>query len=164
MPYAGDGVHTVEASPESVTDDHLEVLKRHGAGRVSMGIQSLEDDVLESVRRGHAPDLALAASQRIINAGLILNIDLMYGLPGQDQAVFRRDFERVAGAGAHAVTAYNLRLNERTPVSRALLPEERFDIARLIVASFRPGNRRVLRVFPDPLAYFQAPGQHRGPP
>jgi oxygen-independent coproporphyrinogen III oxidase len=132
MPYHGDGVHTVEASPESVTDEHLEVLKRHGVGRVSMGIQSLEDNVLESVRRGHAPDRALAACQRIMDAGLILNIDLMYGLPAQDEAVFHRDFKRVAEAGVHAVTAYNLRLNERTPVSRTLLPQERFDIAGLM--------------------------------
>ena len=132
MPYHGTGVHTVEASPESVTDEHLEVLRRHGVGRVSMGIQSLEDNVLESVRREHGPDLALASCLRIIDAGMILNIDLMYGLPGQDESVFRRDFERVAGAGVHAVTAYNLRLNERTPVSRTLLPGERFDIAGLM--------------------------------
>ncbi|WP_156774674.1 coproporphyrinogen-III oxidase family protein [Alkalilimnicola ehrlichii MLHE-1] len=132
MPYHGDPVHTVEASPESISDAHLAVLQRHGVRRVSMGVQSLDDEVLDSVRRSHGPDLALETCRRIIDAGLILNIDLIYGLPGQTHAGFRRDFQRVADAGVHAVTAYNLRLNERTPVSRALSPGERFDIAGLM--------------------------------
>ena len=132
MPYHNDPVHTVEASPESISDEHLDVLQRHGVRRVSMGVQSLEEGVLDSVRRSHGPDLALTACQRIIDAGMILNIDLIYGLPGQTHASFRRDFQRVADAGVHAVTAYNLRLNERTPVSRALSPAERFDIAGLM--------------------------------
>jgi len=132
MPFHGDHVHTVEASPESVTDAHLDALRHYGVGRVSMGIQSLEDSVLDTVRRDHAAGLALESCARIVDAGLILNIDLMYGLPGQDVAGFRRDFERVAKAGVHAVTAYNLRLNERTVVARSIAPADRFDIARLM--------------------------------
>lgn len=132
MPFAGNCVHTVEASPESVSDEHLRVLKRRGVGRISMGIQSLQDSVLEAVRREHGPATALDACNRIVGAGFILNIDLIYGLPGQDEANFRRDFEIAAENGVHAVTAYSLRLNEYTPVARQLRQSERFDLHRLM--------------------------------
>jgi oxygen-independent coproporphyrinogen-3 oxidase len=132
LPYDGTGVHTVETSPESMSEEHLEVLRKRGVGRVSMGIQSLQDGVLEQVKRGHGEDLALQTCRSIIDAGLILNIDLIYGLPGQTHEDFARDFRRVADAGVHAVTAYNLRLNERTSVQNTLQQHERFDLQRLM--------------------------------
>jgi oxygen-independent coproporphyrinogen-3 oxidase len=132
MPYAGDGVHTVEASPDSVSDEHLAVLQRRAVGRISMGIQSLQDQVLDAVRRTHGPQTALDACQRIVAQGFILNIDLMYGLPGQTEQGLRSDFELAARHGVHAVTAYNLRLNEHTPVARTLSPSERFSLSGLM--------------------------------
>ena len=132
MPYSGDGVHTVETSPESITGEHLRVLKNRDVGRVSMGIQSMQEEVLDTVRRGHGQETALDACQEIIDAGFILNIDLMYGLPGQEEDTFYRDFELAARQGVHAVTAYNLRLNEYTAVARTIGEHERFDLARLV--------------------------------
>jgi len=132
MPNYGDGVHTVEGSPDSVTADHLMVLNKRGVGRLSMGIQSLQDQVLHSVRRGHGHHSALDACRQVIDAGIILNIDLIYGLPGQSEADFRRDFASIAAAGVHAVTAYSLRLNDQTPVARKLSDDERFDLPRLL--------------------------------
>lgn len=132
MPFAGDHVHTVEASPDSVSDGHLRVLRARGAGRISMGIQSLQDGVLDAVRRAHGNETALDACRRIVAAGFILNIDLMYGLPGQTEEGLRQDFELLAANGVHAVTAYSLRLNEHTPVSRQLAAGERFSLPRLM--------------------------------
>jgi oxygen-independent coproporphyrinogen-3 oxidase len=132
MPFAGDHVHTAEASPDSVSNGHLRVLKARGTGRISMGIQSLQDGVLDAVRRTHGNETAIDACRRIVAAGFILNIDLMYGLPGQTEEGLRRDFEVLAEAGVHAVTAYSLRLNEHTPVSRQLSAGERFSLSRLM--------------------------------
>ncbi|MGR8980720.1 MAG: coproporphyrinogen-III oxidase family protein [Gammaproteobacteria bacterium] len=132
MSYYGNFVHTVEASPESVSDEHLQVLRKRGVGRISMGIQSLQEEVLDSVARSHGAQLALEACRRIIGAGFILNADLMYGLPNQTEASFREDFERAAENGVHAVTAYNLRLNEFTPVAKRLTANERFDLGSLL--------------------------------
>src|SRR5438876_942841 len=50
---AGEGVHTVETSPETISEGHLEVFRRHGIGRVSMGVQSLERKVLDTIARRH---------------------------------------------------------------------------------------------------------------
>jgi len=132
MPYDGSGVHTVETSPESMTGDHLAVLQKHGVGRISMGIQSLKEDVLDAVKRDHGEQLALDTCRQVIDAGLIMNIDLMYGLPGQRHEDFARDFALVAAQGVHAVTAYNLRLNEMTSIQRNLQAHERFDLPGLM--------------------------------
>jgi oxygen-independent coproporphyrinogen-3 oxidase len=131
-PGTGTEVHTVEASPETLTDAHLAVLRENGVGRVSMGIQSLDDRVLAGVRRRHTPEQALAACELLADSGLLANVDLIYGLPRQTEESFRRDLEAVVGRGVHSVTLYDLRLNERTPVVRALAEHERLDLARLM--------------------------------
>jgi oxygen-independent coproporphyrinogen-3 oxidase len=131
MPFTESDIHTVEASPDSITDEHLRVLTKRGVKRISMGVQSLQEDILDTVRRNPSVS-ALDACERILSAGFILNIDLIYGLPGQDEAIFRKDFETVARSGVHAVTAYSLRLNESTPVAKKLKETERFDLGRLM--------------------------------
>ncbi|MBT8420519.1 MAG: coproporphyrinogen III oxidase family protein [Gammaproteobacteria bacterium] len=132
MPLYGEPIHTVEASPDSISDEHISVLKDNGIGRVSMGIQSLSDGVLEAVSRRHGEQIGLDACERVIAAGLILNIDLMYGLPGQSEESLRRDIENAADMGVPTFTAYSLRLNEYTPVSRSIAPDETLNIERLM--------------------------------
>jgi oxygen-independent coproporphyrinogen III oxidase len=128
----GDGVHTVEASPETLSPAHVEVLRRHGIGRVSMGIQSLDDGVLGAVHRRHSAEEALAACALLVGAGLIVNTDLIYGLPRQDEDCFLADMEKVARTGVHSFTLYSLHLNDRTPVSKVLRDGERLALARLM--------------------------------
>jgi oxygen-independent coproporphyrinogen III oxidase len=132
MPFYGDFVHTVEGSPDSVSDAHIEVLRQRGVQRLSMGIQSLREGVLDAVRRDHDRDTAIDACRRVMDGGLILNIDLMYGLPGQTESDLWDDFRTAAEQGVHAITAYNLRLNEYTAVARQMVAEKRFDLAGLI--------------------------------
>src|SRR5262249_23973814 len=57
--------------------------------------------------------------------------DLIYGLPGQTEESFVRDFRAVAAAGVHSVTVYNLRVNEKTPVAGALGDGEHLGLERL---------------------------------
>lgn len=131
-PSLGTEVHTVEASPETVTAEHLAVLRDHGVGRVSMGIQSLDDSVLAGVHRRHSADQALSACDLLARSGLLFNIDLIYGLPKQSEASLFRDVRAVVDRGVHAVTMYDLRLNERTAVARSLAASERLDLERLV--------------------------------
>jgi oxygen-independent coproporphyrinogen-3 oxidase len=131
-PATGSEIHTVEASPETITPEHLAVLRDNGVGRVSMGIQSLDDAVLAGVRRRHTAEQALSACELLSRSGLVANVDLIYGLPGQDEDSFLRDLEAVAGRGVHSVTLYDLRLNERTPVARSLSEDERLVLGRLV--------------------------------
>lgn len=128
---SGAGVHTVETSPDTATEAHARVLVRHGIGRVSMGVQSLDGEILGSVHRKQTSDQVFESASLLSDAGLIVNIDLIYGLPGQTEASFAADLKRIADAGIPAVTFYSLRHNERTPVRRMLRPDERFDLAGL---------------------------------
>ena len=145
LPDRGDQVHCVETSPDSLTEEHLVVLRKHGIGRVSMGTQSLHDDQLGDVNRNHTAEQTLRACELALEAGLILNVDLMYGLPGQTQASFRQDFATLAESGVPSLTIYDLRLNERTPVARNLQDKERLELAQLL--SWRQFVRATAREF-----------------
>lgn len=128
----GAGVHTVEASPESLTQGHLDVLKKHGIGRISMGIQSLDQETLDSVNRRHEISQSLEAIDLINENGFILNVDLMYGLPDQTFRGFRKDLEILMEMGVPSVTLYDLRINENTPIARKMNGEQRWDLEGLI--------------------------------
>lgn len=132
MSSAADHVHTVETSPESITPQHIAVLQARGIERVSMGIQSLSDEVLGTVKRRHAAAQALAACDLLVSSGLVVNIDLIYGLPGQTEDALCRDFVALTERGIHSITAYNLRVNERTPVGREIQEQEQLDLKSLI--------------------------------
>jgi oxygen-independent coproporphyrinogen-3 oxidase len=132
LPSHGGNVHVLEASPESITEAHVQVARRQGIGRVSMGTQSLEDDVLDEVHRRHSARQTLAACDLVVGSGLILNIDLMYGLPGQSHESFRRDFTTLAERGVQSITAYDLRTNEQTPVARRVADGERLELEQLV--------------------------------
>jgi oxygen-independent coproporphyrinogen-3 oxidase len=132
LPSRGDNLHVVEASPESITLEHVEVLKSRGIGRVSMGTQSLEEDVLGEIRRKHTAQQTLDACRLVVNNGLLLNVDLIYGLPGQTYESFRRDFTAVAEQGVQSLTVYDLRINEQTAISRDLSETERLELERLV--------------------------------
>lgn len=128
----GDQPHTMECSPDSVQDAHIQIALDHGVERASMGIQSMTEPVLENVARRHHPQEALDACDRLVGSGMLVNIDLIYGLPGQTEADFRRDFEAVAERGVQSVTAYNLRVNEQTRVAKLLDDAEQLHLARLV--------------------------------
>jgi oxygen-independent coproporphyrinogen-3 oxidase len=132
LPSAGTNVHVVEASPESITAEHVVALRRRGVGRVSMGAQSLDGELLDEMHRKHSAQRTIEACDLVVGSGLILNIDLMYGLPGQTEQSFRRDFEALAARGVHSVTVYDLRLNEQTPIARRVSDEERLKLERLV--------------------------------
>jgi oxygen-independent coproporphyrinogen-3 oxidase len=128
---AGEHVHTVETSPETISEAHLDVLRVHGVRRVSMGVQSLETTVLDQVHRDQTPGGALAACRMLLESGLIVNVDLIYGLPGQSPESFLLDLETLADLGVPSLTLYSLRVTERTPVAR-VLGDAAFDLAGLM--------------------------------
>lgn len=132
MTCDGSKVHTVETSPESISKEHIKVLLDHRIGRVSMGMQSLEEQILDTVRRRHSAEEALAACELLVDHGVIVNIDLIYGLPGQTHESFRRDLEILASRNIHSITMYNLRTNERTPVTKAMNDNEHWNLSRLM--------------------------------
>ena len=142
---------TCEANPESLTTDLAEALAAAGVTRISLGVQSLDNDELAAIGRIHDADRALAAVATVKDAGLDVSCDLMCGLPGQTATSWRRTLDGVIAAAPHHVSVYPLTLEEGTPLYRmacrdeSLEPDEDFqascmDIARdrLCAAGYHP--------------------------
>jgi oxygen-independent coproporphyrinogen-3 oxidase len=105
---------TLEANPGTVEAARFRGFRDAGVNRISIGVQSFDDRMLAKLGRIHsagearrAIDAALASFERV-------NVDLMYGLPGQDLAGALSDLEQAIGAGAPHISAYQLTIEPNT--------------------------------------------------
>ena len=112
-----DAEITFEANPDSVSDPLLRRLRGEGFNRVSLGIQSDDDSLLETLGRPHTYAQAVSAVQRIRKAGFKnLSLDLMYGLPGQTLENWEDTLRRVIQLQPEHISCYGLKLEEGTPL------------------------------------------------
>ena len=116
---APDAEITFEANPDSVTDQLLRRLRAEGFNRVSLGIQSDNDQTLAALGRPHDYAQAVDAFQRIRKAGFDnISIDLMYGLPQQSEFTWRDTLTNVLALRPDHVSCYGLKLEEGTSLCR----------------------------------------------
>lgn len=107
-----------EMNPEHVTKEYLADLKALGITRVSIGIQSLNNDVLEKAGRAHDANCARNALE-ILNASQIpYNVDLIMGLPGSNQKEFIAHLKEVMAFSPSHVSSYFLTIEPGTPFQR----------------------------------------------
>lgn len=133
-----DGVEfTVEANPNTVTEQKLKVLLECGVNRLSLGAQSFSNAVLLILGRLHTAEEALHAMRRARQAGFQnISIDLIYGIPGQTTPLWRESLERAIELGPEHISAYSLSLDEGTwfkrevEAGKLVLPEEE-NVARM---------------------------------
>ena len=87
---------TIEANPEDVTPRWCEIIKRLGINRVSMGIQSFDDEQLLTINRRHSSQDAVDAIETLRSSGIDeISCDLIYGLPGQTLDSWKRSLSRL---------------------------------------------------------------------
>ncbi|MBI2077003.1 MAG: tRNA uridine(34) 5-carboxymethylaminomethyl modification radical SAM/GNAT enzyme Elp3 [Euryarchaeota archaeon] len=86
---------TIETKPDWALEAHLDVILDAGATRLELGAQTLQEDVLERVHRGHTLDATRRATQLAKDAGLKLVYHMMPGLPGSDPQRDVEDFRRL---------------------------------------------------------------------
>jgi putative oxygen-independent coproporphyrinogen III oxidase len=112
---AADAEVTTEANPESVTPQSLKELRAAGYTRISLGMQSTAERVLEILERRHTAGRAVAAAGEARDAGFDhVNLDLIYGTPGETAEDFDRSLAAAIGAGVDHVSAYSLIVEEGT--------------------------------------------------
>ena len=100
---------TIEANPDDVTLDWCAVLPTLGVNRVSMGVQSFEDDILRFIGRRHTADQVLNAVSRLRSVGIDnISIDLIYGLPGQTVESWTSSVEQALELESQHISAYGL--------------------------------------------------------
>ena len=108
---------TIECNPDSVSDKLLRRLYAEGVNRISLGIQTDNDDVLSKLGRPHTYAQAVGAYQRIRKAGFKnVSVDLMYGLPGQTLADWQETLDNVLRLMPEHISCYALKLEEGTPL------------------------------------------------
>ena len=120
---------TFEANPDSVSDSLLRRLRAEGFNRVSLGIQSDSDEMLEKLGRPHNYSQAVHAYQRIRKAGFKnVSVDLIYGLPGQNLRQWLETLEHVLELMPEHISLYGLEVHENTPMAEyermGMLPDE----------------------------------------
>lgn len=107
---------TVECNPDSVSDRLLHRLRAEGVNRLSLGIQSDDDDMLKKLGRPHTYSQAVMAYQRMRKAGFRnISVDLMYGLPGQDLQDWVETLDNVLRLNPEHISCYGLKIEEGTP-------------------------------------------------
>ncbi|MET3426587.1 oxygen-independent coproporphyrinogen-3 oxidase [Actinoplanes tereljensis] len=131
---AADAEITTEANPESVTPEYLRTLHRHGFTRISLGMQSASPTVLRILDRKHTAGRAPEAAREAREAGFEhVNLDLIYGTPGETADDFAASLQTVIEAGADHVSAYALIVEDGTRMAvrmrRGELPYPSDDVA-----------------------------------
>ena len=106
---------TLEANPGTLDETFFEDYLRAGINRLSIGVQSFENDALQKIGRIHSAEQAKSAVIRARQAGFkCINLDLMYGLPGQSVKDSRRDIETALSQEVSHLSVYQLTIEPNT--------------------------------------------------
>lgn len=112
---------TIEANPGTVSLEYLSAIREVGINRLSLGVQSFNDTELALMGRIHTGDESWEAVRLARQAGFDnLNLDFIYGLPGQSLPDWRRTLDAAASAGAEHLSIYGLSLEPETPLWQAI--------------------------------------------
>ncbi|WP_442971844.1 coproporphyrinogen-III oxidase family protein [Rhodococcus sp. WMMA185] len=110
---------TTESNPESTSPEFFDCLRSGGFTRISLGMQSAAPHVLKVLDRTHTPGRATAAAQEARAAGFEhVNLDLIYGTPGERDEDLDASLDAVLSAGVDHVSAYALIVEDGTALAR----------------------------------------------
>jgi len=138
---------TAECNPESLDREKAESLRDLGVNRLSIGFQSLHDEVLSFFGRVHTAEDSFRAFEAARAAGFeSVSVDMIYAIPGQTAEAWEDDLTRVLALRPDHLSAYNLTFEEGTPFRRWLdegtvaklhedLELELFDLTRSIAST-----------------------------
>ena len=111
---------TVEANPETVTPALAKMLREHGVDRVSLGAQSFQRHLLETLERRASPDDVRGAVPTLREAGFDnVSLDLIYGIPGQSAEDLARDLAEAIALGPEHLSCYELEAKAGTRFTHA---------------------------------------------
>jgi oxygen-independent coproporphyrinogen-3 oxidase len=118
LPLEPDAEITLEANPGTAEAARFRGYRDAGVNRLSLGVQSFDDAKLAALGRIHGAHEARRAIELAHDSFANVNIDLMYGLPGQTLAEARADIQQAARSGAAQVSAYQLTIEPNTAFYR----------------------------------------------
>lgn len=112
---------TLEANPDDLSKEYLQMLSTLPFNRLSMGIQTFDDATLKLLKRRHDARTAIEAVDRCRQAGFSnISIDLIYGLPGETKERWENDLRQAIDLNVEHISAYHLIYEEDTPIYKML--------------------------------------------
>jgi len=141
---------TLEANPESaLKTGFLAAVRSLGVNRLSLGVQSLRDDLLAMLGRSHDAARARRAARAAREAGFAnLSLDMIWGLPGQDVSAWLADLAGIVALAPEHVSCYGLSLEEGAPLAESV------NAGRL----FLPDEEEGARMYLEGSAYLESEG------
>ncbi|MGV3774671.1 MAG: radical SAM family heme chaperone HemW [Verrucomicrobiales bacterium] len=108
---------TVECNPATVSLDKATLLKSGGVNRISMGVQSLDEKLLDRLGRIHSREMVFKSFNILRAAGFDnINIDLMFAIPGQTMEIWKATLEEATAMGSEHLSCYEVIYEEDTPL------------------------------------------------
>ena len=131
-PYSSGVIeYTFECNPESLSDTKLELMKRYGVNRLSIGVESTNDEILKSINRHHTfMDVKSAISRAKAYGFNNINVDLILGLPGMDLSQLNQDLDNILSLGVSHLSCYSLTVHPNTVFYLKNIPEPLSDQSR----------------------------------
>lgn len=119
LPFVPEPEITIEANPHSLTSEGAKILSRAGVNRVSLGVQAFQNSLLRAIGRLHLAEHAEESVLSLRRAGITnVNLDLMFGLPGQSMREWVETLEWAVALGPSHFSCYGLMLEAVTPLAR----------------------------------------------
>jgi len=114
-----DTENTLEANPGDLDLAYLTSLRNLGINRVNIGVQSFNEEILKFLGRRHSVGQALSALEDSRKAGFSnLGLDLIYGVPGQDKALWLKTLNQAVSLLPEHLSCYQLTIEPRTPLGK----------------------------------------------
>ena len=110
-----------ECNPATVSADKAALLRQFGVNRISMGVQSLDEALLDRLGRVHSRDMVFRSYDILRKAGFEnINIDLMFAIPGQTMEIWNRTLDEALALGTEHLSCYEVIYEEDTPLYEQL--------------------------------------------
>ena len=110
--------------PDYIDEERLELLRAHGVKLVELGVQSLDDSVLQKAERGHTAQQVEEAVALLKSYGFKVGVQLMVGMPGQDFASVKATVEQVLALQPDIARIYPLLVIKGTPLAKSYVAGE----------------------------------------
>lgn len=119
---------TVECNPATVSADKARLLRDYGANRLSLGVQSFDEALLDRLGRVHSREMVFRSFDLLRGAGFDnLNLDLMFAIPGQTMAMWQATLREALALGSEHLSCYEVIYEVDTPLF-AQLNAGKFDV------------------------------------
>ena len=107
--------YSIECNPESLTKTKLEIMKKYGVNRISIGVESTNNNILKSINRKHTFEDVQKAVELARREGINnINLDLILGLPNVTFNLLEKDIENILSLNPNHISCYGLTVHEHT--------------------------------------------------